>query len=61
MNWYTLRPTRFNGLAYAKVARDLWRFFDAETKAAIGPLFKTRAELFANLTTFAAERGFAEI
>lgn len=52
------QKTRFLGLNYSKVIDGLWMFIDAETGAQIGPQYKTRGELLADLSGFAAERGF---
>lgn len=57
----TTRPTRFAGLGYMRQDRALWRFVDTETGATIGALYRTKAELMADLSTFAAERGFAPV
>jgi hypothetical protein len=50
------RPTRFIELGYAQHARNLWRFIDMETGAAIGPLYPTKTELLADVGTFYVER-----
>ncbi len=54
----TVRPTRFIGLGYTKTF-DVWRFIDTETGAAIGPIYRTKAELMGDLTVFAGARGLA--
>ena len=54
-----VRPTQFPEIGYTKVTDDLWRFVDTSTGAAVGPHFKTKAELLANLTEFASTFGAA--
>ncbi len=55
------RPTRFEGLGYRMDAPGLWRFVDTSDgmEATIGPQYKTKLELLADLGNFAQERGFA--
>lgn len=57
---YTLHRTRFDGLFYAHVGRNLWRFFVVEndTEHAVGPHYATRTELLGDLTRYAAFYGF---
>ena len=55
-----MRPTRYKALGYERQGRELWRFIDAATGAAVGPQFKTRAELLAALEMFAATFGATE-
>ncbi len=50
------RTTRYAELQYEQHARNLWRIIDAETGAAIGPLYRTKGELLADLPAFYAER-----
>jgi hypothetical protein len=50
------RSTRYPELQYEQHTRNLWRIIDAETGAAIGPQYRTRVELLADLPAFYAER-----
>ena len=52
------RPTRVKGLQYNTFGPGDWRFVDAETQATIGEIYRTRAELMADLDRFAYDRGF---
>lgn len=54
-------PTRFPELQYERQAVDLWRILDAtgDVPRAVGPQYKTKAELLADLERFAAEFGCA--
>jgi hypothetical protein len=52
------RPTRHAELGYVRHDRDHWRFVDMETGAAIGPQYRTRAELLADVDTFHAARWY---
>ena len=56
----TNRPTRYAELAYAKHAANLWRIIDAETGAAIGPHYATKAELLGDLARYAKDYGCAD-
>lgn len=49
--------TRYPELAYEQQDRDLWRIIDTDGEAAIGPQYKSRAELLADLDRFAREFG----
>lgn len=53
------RPTRFAELSYRQQARALWRFVDNETGAAVGPHYRTKDELFADLERYACLFGCA--
>jgi hypothetical protein len=55
----TNRPTRYPELAYAKHAANLWRIVAADTGAAIGPHYATKAELLADLARYAEDYGCA--
>jgi len=52
--------TRYAELAYEQHARDLWRIIDTSTGAAVGPQYKSRAELLADLRRFAGVFGAAD-
>ena len=51
------RQTRFAGLFYGQTAPSCWRVIDAhETRrAAVGPVYRTREELLADLGRYARE------
>ena len=53
------RPTRYAELSYRQQDRALWRFVDNETGAAVGPHYRTKGELFADLERYAALFGCA--
>lgn len=55
-----IRPTRFQGLGYALWVE--WRVWDISTErpAPIGPHYKTKMELLADIDRLAQERGFSE-
>lgn len=48
-------PTRFKELGYRKTMPGLWRFVDAETGADVGPQYRTKAELLADLERYARD------
>lgn len=55
-----LRATRFHELAYRKYAGKFWRIFDvtdASSPAAVGPHYRSRAELLGDLEQYAREFG----
>jgi hypothetical protein len=51
------RPTRFPELAYINQAAGLWRIVTTEDGATIGPQYRTKAELLADLDRYAREYG----
>ena len=65
------RPTRYKGLGYMKLAPSNWRLVDLEqtaynnrcsspnmnTPSCVGPIYKTKAELLADLHRFATDFG----
>lgn len=51
------RPTRYDGLGFEKHAPNLWRIIDTNTHAAVGPHYRSRAELLADLDRYAREYG----
>jgi len=57
----TPRPTRYEGLGYAQIARGLWRIMDLHDgpPRAVGPHYRTRGELLADLDAYAREFGVA--
>lgn len=46
-------PTRYPELGYAQHGPNLWRIIDMETGAAIGPHYKSKTELLADLDRYA--------
>lgn len=52
----TVRRTRYPELGYEKQGHDVWRFIDLQTFRAIGPFYRTRAELLADLSNFHRDR-----
>jgi len=51
-----MRQTRFSELSYDQFGSD-WRFIDNSTGCAIGPYYKTKTELLADLERFAVQFG----
>jgi len=49
-------PTRFPELGYRKTG-NVWRIVDRSTGEAVGPQYRTRAELLADLPRFAEQFG----
>ena len=56
----SIRDTRYPAIGYTQVMPGLWRFVDKETGACIGPQYKTRSELLADLSRFATLFGAIE-
>ena len=54
LNKISIRPTRFKELGYVSYA-GIWRFVDTETKAAVGPIYKTKSEMLADLERYARD------
>ena len=54
-----VRPTRFDGLGYANDAPGLWRVVDTSDgwESRVGPQYKTKMELLADLDRYATEYG----
>jgi len=48
-----IHSTRYPELGYANHAPSLWRIIDMETGAVIGPHYKSKAELLADLDRYA--------
>lgn len=55
----TLRPTRYAELWYRQDGPGLWRFY-SEDRRAVGPQYKTKAELLADLERYAEVYGAGE-
>ena len=49
--------TRFLELNYVKIKDGLWRIVDASTGAPVGPHYRTKMELLADLDRFASVFG----
>lgn len=47
--------TRFPELGYEKHGPSLWRIIDTETGSAVGPQYRTKAELLADLERYARD------
>lgn len=54
------RPTRYKDLGFRQDAPSLWRIIAMDTLCAVGPHYKTKAELLADLDRYAAEYGCEE-
>jgi hypothetical protein len=54
------RATRYAELGYRKVLPTLWRIVDMATGAEIGPHYRTKAELLADLARYAKDFGCQE-
>ena len=55
-----IRPTRYATLGYRCDGRGLWRVYDVddrESPAAVGPQYRTKMELLADLARYASEYG----
>lgn len=51
----TVRPTRFPELGYARIDATTWMFVDAESGKQVGPQYRTKGGLLADLTRYALE------
>ena len=49
-----IRATRFSELGYTHVTRNLWRNVDISTGNVVGPHYRSKAELLADLERYAA-------
>ena len=49
--------TRYPELGYRKEAPTLWRIVAIDGESAVGPFYRTKAELLADLNRYAAEYG----
>lgn len=54
LNEISIRPTRFTELGYVSYA-GIWRFVDAETKNVVGPIYKTKTEMLADLERYSKD------
>ena len=57
-----IRPTRYDALGYRCDGRGLWRIYDimdTDSAGAVGPFYRTKAELLADLDRYATEFGCA--
>jgi hypothetical protein len=55
-NWVDYKPTRYPSLGYYRWGA-CWQLLDRETEQQIGPTYRNRAELLADLDQFAKDRG----
>ena len=61
--WPAVRPTRYVELGYRCDGPGLWRIYDvmdATSPAAVGPQYRTKAELLADLERYARDFGCVE-
>ena len=56
MKW---SKTRFPELGYADTGHGVWRIIDTDGGCAVGPFYATKAELLANLESYAVDFGCA--
>jgi hypothetical protein len=54
------RPTRFPDLGYTTYG-GIWRIVATDTNAVVGPIYKTKAELLADLARYAKDYGCTEV
>jgi hypothetical protein len=52
-----IRETRYAELGYRCDGPKLWRIYDQETGCAVGPQYRSKAELFGDLDRFAGVFG----
>lgn len=52
---FHVRETRYPELGFCKVQDGLWRVVARETGSHVGPLYKSRGELLADLERYARE------
>ena len=50
-------PTRFAELGYCKHAANLWRIVALDTNQAVGPQYRSKMELLADLPRYAKDYG----
>lgn len=48
-----VKKTRFAELGYDNFGKNCWRIIDLSNGAAVGPIYRTKAELLADLHRFA--------
>jgi hypothetical protein len=53
----SIRKTRYPELGYEQYTRDLWRIVAVDEKSPVGPLYRSEAELLADLERYAWEFG----
>ena len=56
----SIRPTRYDALGYRCDGRGLWRIYDVmelDSIGAVGPQYRTKAELLADLDRYAKQFG----
>ncbi|MCD1645206.1 hypothetical protein [Aurantimonas coralicida] len=47
--------TRFPELYFENIGPSMWSFFAADTRSRVGPIYRTKTELLADLTRYARE------
>ena len=57
MNHDAIRLTRYPELGYRCNAPGLWRIVDKDTGASVGPLYRSKGELLADLNRYATAYG----
>ena len=55
IQWLKFQHTRFPELKFAQIDNGEWSFFATDTESRVGPIYKTKAELLADLTRYAKE------
>ena len=53
----TVHPTRYPELGYRQDDAALWRIYALDGERAIGPFYRSKAELLGDLARYAAEYG----
>lgn len=48
----TIHPTKYAEIGYACTAPSLWRFIDVETGKEVGPQYRSRHELLADVDSY---------
>jgi len=56
----TIHKTRFAELGFTRLEKSCWRFIDTTTGANVGPFYRSKAELIADMARYAASFGCAE-
>ena len=51
----TVHSTRFNAIGYAKIRPGYWSFIAQDDKVQVGPQYRSKAEMLADLTRYAAD------
>ena len=51
----TRYKTRFDAIEYGRISGTEWSFFATETGSRVGPIYRTKAELLADLHRYARD------